>query len=660
MSSPLSAPIASTETYCGLPVYALRDVLSQLPLPPPFDAASISSKWRCVLAPSAEMSATVSTVADLLLSEEALMPYLEAGIPVRSHVERAARVYAGCGQDSVEWLTTNTWNTFPKPQIALRRGWGSPGTDMQESSFHKMIGSFAEVFHHAPEVEVRLSEQEMLEAAAAAKEEGDILPLKNAPTTDFGAAGSSNTEDEVLDLQLFHRDEGCPVMPILGEQLVWPSYVDDGAVCDTATWVSQRGMVRHWHLNDSGEFAMQAALPLRAPSSLPPPPDGVATEAAWLHDGLTPVVKQIRSLMCPAMSAATTATTQDATVTVAEESAVKPKNSGPHLPVMVTIFAPKGGYDWVLHDDESTMLGKVVALDLFATPDEALPCEAVVLPVLTVAVLETGAAPLIIPPNLAQLSIALRDCVVAEQRRVSNLWLDDVSYFLHRCARWLTSPIIYAYLQQDLQDDAFLAGQVIPFLIRVFEEHGEDTAYHAAVRRRVVCSLFALATNEKHYGASEATRRSLLTLLQGGNAGMRAVLQSAPYRTSGIAVNAATTTTAAPSAADAEVAPTLEAWLTLYWNMNWCWPKPGCVLRTPKVVHPLGSKLSSVQQTTYFIPVVYPPSTCSPVYGSEEETLERTVQQYFDMKQVESRWKDLIAYLRTRKQPADDLLDELF
>jgi hypothetical protein len=611
-------------------VYALRDVLAELPLPPTFNAANVSSKWRCVLAPAVETFATVvATAEDLLLSEEALMTYLEAGIPVRGHAERAAPVYANCGGNGVEWLTKGPWNTFPKPQIALRRGWGAPGTDMQVSSFHKMIGSFDEVFHHKQEVEVRLTEQEMKEAAAArAAEEGDDTPSSPCPNLAPAAMSVESPEGEVLDLQLFHRDDGCPVMPVLGERLLWPSFVDDGAVCDTATWASQKGMIRHWHLNDSGEFAMQAALPLipTSSSSASSPPAAREGCSGWLHDALTPVARKMRSLMCPAMAAA---------------AAVG--NATHHTPAMVTIFAPKGGYDWVLHDDESTMRGKVVALDLFATPDEALPCDAAVLPILTVAVLESGGAPLITPPNLPQLSLALQDCVVVEQRRVCNLWLDDVSYFLHRCARWQTNPIIYSYLQQELQDDAFIAGQVIPLLIRVFAEHSADTSYHAAVRRRVVCSLYALAANDKHFGLSEATRRSLLSLLQGGNASMRMVLQSPPYR---------------PTTAD--VPSSLEAWLSQYWDMSWCWPKAGCVLRTPNTVFPVGTKLTAVQQRPHYVPVVYPVGTCCPVYGSEEVFLEGTVQQYFKMKQLELKLKDLLAYLRTRKQPPDDLLEELF
>lgn len=653
-----AGPAASTETYCGLPVYALRDVLSQLSLPPPFNAAHVSSKWRCVLAPAAEASVTVATAEDLLLSEESLMKFLEAGIPVRGHAERAARVHGGCDGDSVCWLTQGTWNKFPKPQIALRRGWGAPGTDMQVSSFHKMIGAFSEVFYHTKEVDVQLTEQELAEAAAAAaaaseNDDGErAIQGEVSPDVSKPAQGAWEAEDEVLDLQLFHRDAGCPTMPILGEQLLWPSYIDDGAVCDTATWVSQCGMLRHWHLNDSGEFAMQAALPLNSSSAPSLQKEGSSTFdfKDWLPADLSPVAKNIRRAMCPAVSATCASRS---TASGGGGRAAAPSNGSvsslPPVPAMVAVFAPKGGYDWVLHDDESTMLGRVVALDLFATPDEALPSDPNVLPVFTVAVLESGGTPLLIPPNLAQLSLALRDCVVVEQRRVSNLWLDDVSYFLHRCARWQTNPIIYAYLQQDLQDDAFLAGQVIPFLIRVFAEHNAATAYGEAVRRRAVCSLFALATNEKHYGASESTRHSLLRLLREGNAEMRAVLASAPYRGCG-----------SISDSSASVPATLEAWLSLYWNMSWCWPKPGCVLRTPTVVCPLGTKLNAQQQKASFVPVVYPPTTCSPVYGTEEDQIEGTVQQYFEMKQLESKPKDLIAYLRTRKQPADDLLDELF
>ncbi|CBZ36918.1 hypothetical protein, conserved [Leishmania donovani] len=616
-----STPAPPTETHCGLLVFALRDVLSQLPLPAPFDASAVSAKWRCVLAPTAEAGAGASS-EDLLLSEEELMPYLEAGVPVRASKMRAAAAHTACGPDSLRWLTDARWAAFPKPQIALRRGWGAPGVDMRVSSFHKMISSFEEVFHHTRGVEVPLSLQE-LEAVGAATA---LVPC------DVSEA------EEVLDLQLFHRSDGCPPIPVLGERLLWPSFVADGAVCDQATWVSQRGMVRHWHLNDCGEFAMQAALPLpvdhsddgdakvglsdptlRSPPSASPSSGGSGTTAM-----------RIRSLLYPESTAA--------------EAAVSPAARSAHVPAMLAIFAPKGGYDWVLHDDEANMRGKVVALDLFQTPDEALPCDAALLPVLTVAVLESGGAPLIVPPNLAQTSIALRDCVVVEQRRISNLWLDDVSYFLHRCARWQASPIIYAYLQQDLQDDSFVAGQVVPYLIRVFEEHEEATSYHAAIRRRAVLSLHALAVNQEHYGLSDSSRAALDRLLHGGNPEMHAVLQSAPY-------------CASPSA---EAPSTMEEWLAVYWGMSWCWPKAGCVLRVPSIVHPLSARLTPFQQKAQYLPVVYPPMTCSPVYGSEKDSVEATVQQFFEMKELEAKPKELMAFLRTRKVAKDELLDDLF
>ncbi|CBZ29569.1 conserved hypothetical protein [Leishmania mexicana MHOM/GT/2001/U1103] len=618
----LSTLAPPTETHGGPLVFALRDVLSQLPLPAPFNTAAVSTKWRCVLAPTAEVGAGASPEG-LLLSEEELMPYLEAGVPVRASKMRATAAHTACGPDSLRWLTDPRWTAFPKPQIALRRGWGAPGVDIHVSSFHKMISSFEEVFHHTHGVEVPLTQQE-LEAVGAA----------TAPVlSDVSEA------EEVLDLQLFHRSDGCPPIPILGEHLLWPSFVADGAVCDQATWVSQRGMVRHWHLNDCGEFAMQAALPLPVDSrddrdakvSLSDPKLRSPPSASPSSGSSSTSAMRIRSLLYPESSAAGAA---------AVSSAVR----GAHVPAMLTIFAPKGGYDWVLHDDEANMCGKVVSLDLFQTPDEALPCDAALLPVLTVAVLESGGAPLIIPPNLTQTSIALRDCVVVEQRRISNLWLDDVSYFLHRCARWQASPIIYAYLQQNLQDDSFVAGQVVPYLIRVFEEHGEATPYHAAIRRRAVLSLHALARNQEHYGLSDSSRASLERLLHGGNPEMHAVLQSAPYCAS----------------SGAEAPATMEEWLAVYWGMSWCWPKPGCVLRVPNTVHPLSARLTPLQQKAQYIPVVYPPMTCSPVYGTEKDSVEATVQQYFEMKELESKPRELMAYLRTRKMATDDILDYFF
>ncbi|KAG5496240.1 hypothetical protein JKF63_02541 [Porcisia hertigi] len=609
----------ATDLYCGLPVFALRDVLSQLRLPPPFDASAVSSMWRCVLAPTLEREATASPES-LLVSEEELMVYLEAGIPVRASKMRAEAAHTACGSDSLRWLTDARWNTFPKPQIALRRGWGTPGTDMHESSFHKMISSFDEVFRHTRGVEVPLSEQE-LEAVGAT--------TSSAPNDAFGP-------EEVLDLQLFHRGDGCPPLPVLGEHLLWPSYVDDGAVCDTATWVSQRGMLRHWHLNDSGEFAMQAALPLSADRC-----HGRDAEVGISDQGLA-------SLSSSSSQTVSRPTSMRIGAHLfhdrAAGPAVSPGAQSAHVPAMLTICSPKGGYDWVVHDDEASIRGKVVALDIFQTPDEALPCDAALLPILTVAILESGGPPILIPPNVAQTSIALQDCVVVEQRRISNLWLDDVSYFLHRCARWHTNPIIYAYLQENLQDETFVAGQVVPYLIRVFDEHSEATSYHAAVRRRAALSLYALASNEKHYGLSDSSRASLRDLLGGGNPEIRKVLQSAPYR----------------ATSNAEVPATMEEWLTAYWEMSWCWPKAGCVFRVPNFIYPLNTQLTPLQQKSQYLPVVYPPLTCRPVYGSEKGSVDATVQQYFDMKGMESRPKELMAYLRTRKTAKDGILDDLF
>ncbi|GET91517.1 hypothetical protein, conserved [Leishmania tarentolae] len=613
-----STPTPPTETYCGLAVFSLRDVLSQLQLPAPFDPSAVSAKWRCVLSPTVEVGAGAYT-EDLLLSEEELMPYLEAGVPVRASKMRATAVHTACGPDGLRWLTDKRWNAFPKPQIALRRGWGAPGMDMQVSSFHKMISSFEEVFHHTRGVEVPLSRQEL-----------EAVDSGTSMTCDF------SEEEEVLDLQLFHRSDGCPPIPILSEHLLWPSYVADGAVCDQATWVSQRGMMRHWHLNDCGEFAMQAALPLRLDKSN----SGGAT--AGLSD------RKIQ----PSASASTSSGSSNTTAMCIrshlypESSTAAPPGSvrSDHVPAMLMIFAPKGGYDWVVHDDEANMCGKVVALDLFQTPDEALPCDAALLPVLTVAILESGGAPLIIPPNVAQTSIALQDCVVVEQRRISNLWLDDVSYFLYRCARWHMSPIIYSYLQQDLQDDNFIGGQVVPYLIRVFEEHKEASSFHAAIRRRAVISLYTLAVNKEHYGLSESSRASLNRLLYGGSPDMHTVLQSAPY--------CATSSGEAPS--------TMEAWLAVYWGMSWCWPKAGCVFRVPNIVNTLGAPLTHLQHKARYIPVVYPPTTCSPVYGSEKDSIEAVVRQYFEMKDLESKPKELMSYLRTRKVAKDEILEDLF
>lgn len=598
---------ARQETALNLPVYPLREVLSRLSLPPPFNTSAISSKWRCVIAPREDDGATADTVREsqlpLLLTEESMLPFLDAGLPVYGNLERAAAAYAECGgQDSLKWLQDERWRQFPKPQVGLRRGWGMAGTVAEDSSHHHLIKSFDAVLHPTAraEVVVDVSEAELKTTATAASAED---AAETAALVDMPAL----QDDDVLDLQLFHREDGCPPIPILGEKMEWPSFLDDGAVCDTATWVSRAGMTRPWHINDSGEFILQAALP-----------QIVNEEAEQQRPSLpspslpSPVSRAIDAQLYPSRQHGIAAS-----------------------PGMLAIFLPKGGYDWVLHDDEASMKGRVVAVDLFSIPDEALPRDAGLLPVLCVAVLENGGAPLLVPPNLVHLTIALRDCVVVEQRRVSNLWLDDVAYFLHRCSNWIATPLIYPYLQEDLQNDGFVGGQLIPLLLRVFEENyscAVVSQHRQVLCRRAVMSLFAIAKNSTQFGLSDSSRVSLLRLVTVENEAMRQILQS-------------------PSTLSSNTTETLEAWLIAYWDVRRCWPKAGCVFLAPELS-------SSKGCASRYLPVVY--TGCSPVFGAEQPSLEATVQPYFDMRELKDKPLQLNTYLRVHKAAKDDLLDDLF
>jgi hypothetical protein len=49
------------------------------------------------------------------------------------------------------------------------------------------------------------------------------------------------------------------------------------------------------------------------------------------------------------------------------------------------------------------------------------------LPVFTIALLEAGGRPLLSPPNVPRLVVTLASCVTVEQRRVSKLFMDEVS-----------------------------------------------------------------------------------------------------------------------------------------------------------------------------------------------------------------------------------------
>ncbi|EPY36682.1 hypothetical protein AGDE_06795 [Angomonas deanei] len=564
----------SSSTHNGQPIFRLRDVLAALLLPPSINLEGLSEKWRCVVMPRCKEDGG---------DEYSSLESLDKGVPCHLSVVRADAVHKQCGQDGIEFFTDPKWNVFEKPQIAVKYGWGRPGTTLESSRFHTLIESFKDVFEHTHAVEVPLTEEERKEARDAAKEDDDVDVLEKKEAQ--GEVDESTTmpplrPDDVVELQLFHREEGTK-LPILGASLLWPEYLEDSILCDTATIASQRGSLRWWHLNDSGEFTFYTALP----SKEAPPVFEVADKklAAVLKDAPGPLAK-------------------------------------------VFLYGPKGGYDWFIHDAESNVCHKVVCLDIFNTPDEALPKDETLLPILNVGLLFCGGQPILVPPNIPTLSITVHDSVLVEQRRVSSLWLEEISYYLHRVSNWRTTPILYDYLETDLQDETIVASQLIPTLLHLFRSHDGGSLLDGIIRKRVAVSLYAIGCHEKHYKLPEGSRESLVKLLKEGEDGAFRQILATPY-----------------AGCD-----TLEMFLMAYWNTEKYWPKSGCVFTPPLHVQPSRLYSDGVRGCeSWFIPVVY----CNylPVYGSEQKSLEDTVTEYFEMKDVEQKRKELLTLLRSRK-----------
>lgn len=574
------------DRYHGLPVYPLVDVLAQLPLPPNCPLTGVSRKWGCVIAPLIP-----NTSED---DEKKLFDLVNRGIPCFLSHDSAQTAYGPCGGDAMTFLQDDRWTRFPKPQVAVQSGWGSPGTALETSNYHKLIHRFEEVFDHRAGANVPMTEEELKEVLATAELPGESI---SSPTT-----ADLDPTEEVLEMQLFHRDDptSCPPLPPLGNALPWPTFMEDAAVCDVSTSIAQRGSTRWWRLNDAGECVLQAALPLT--------PDPL--RYSKLPTGTTP---QMDTTMARCISATL--------------SALAPS---PHsIPVKLILSAAKGSYDWFMHDDEAAVHGKVVALDLFNTPDEALPTAASLLPILSVAVLYSGGSPLLTPPNLPTMTVALNDHVVIAHHRISYLWLDEVSFFLARCAGWGTTPMIYEYVEKDCQDAQYLTGHLIPTLMEIFRRHDGHNPYDAGIRERTVLSLYAIAYNDRHFNVPPDSRTSLLRLLNDPDSAIGAVLhrQLSYY----------------PVPPGSSSADTIKH----YWDVHSNWPKPGCVMST---WNGNGNQLH--------IPVVY--NRHCIIYGSEKKTLEETVREYFDMKHLESNRHELLVYLRSRKTTPDELLNHLF
>lgn len=232
-------------------------------------------------------------------------------------------------------------------------------------------------------------------------------------------------DPRTLNLQMFHRDDAGadePPLPVLPDCLDWPcpeffaredsarpgrdgGMASQGALpgpfrgvrVDRATRVSKRGALTWWHLDDSGEHTFQVALPLHKKEG------GGESWGRAVGPSGKPIVK-------------------------------------------LFLFAEVDDYDFVFQDEETNATGRVAALDPFRTPAAALPLPpqghaapalARPLPRFWVAPLEAGGPPLLSPPNMPHLVLSCHDCVMVEERRVSVLFLDEVT--AHVLAR-ITQP----------------------------------------------------------------------------------------------------------------------------------------------------------------------------------------------------------------------------
>lgn len=633
--------MTTREHFCGLPVYPLRDVLQCVPLPVDMNASSVSSKWRCVIAPRFSASEAET-------SQESILSFLEAGIPVlcgRSSSSPAMAAGGAAGnasgssaEDGVALLTSSAYNVFDKPQIAVKNGWGSPGTARDHSNFHVMVKSFQNVFE--PSSRAGLEEDAALqhplteeEKAKLKEEEDEANAAAELPSQGTNAAAVPLME-ALLELQLFHREDGVPLPPH-AEHLTWPDVLEHKVVCDIATVATQGGFYRWWEMNDCGEVVNEAAL--TTSMMMLPVSGGSASNASTT-----------RATAGPSSTGRTDGQIKEALYSTLQTTA----NTSTAAAAKLVICGPRGSYDWFVHDDISLTNGTVVSLNIFDTTDEELPTDSTLLPVLVVAVLEGNGPSLLQPPNLPTTSLALQSSVTIEQRAISYLWLDEVSYFLNRCKLWSSDPLIYQFVEQDLQDAEYVSSVLIPLLCELFRQcdtaSGDDgnVTTNRLLCRRLVASLFTVATQATHYALSESSRKSLLSTVTTDNAAMAAVLHQ-PVLPIG---------RAARRSSSSSSTWTLREMLLWYLDARRLWPKPGCVLQVP-TFYPEGRPAN---WKPLFLPIVYPPCKSSPVFGTEATTPELTLSEYLSMKRMDTKLNELRAFLQTRKNPPDDILDELF
>lgn len=596
--------MSSESFFCGLPVYSLKEILSYVPLPANVNREKVSSKWRCIIAPRIDLRGKNSSE-----SSAALLTYLDAGIPVLYDAESSLSSGSSTEMDGISLVTSEAYNSFEKPQIAVKSGWGAPKTARDHSHYHLLVRSFSNIFD--------LSTRKALETDPALQ-----IPLECEDAEDSPA--SVPLSESVLELQLFHREEGCKAPPY-AEALTWPECLTHKVVCDVATVATQEGFRRWWDMNDSGELLLESVMRSNGiPLPLVDQPSSVQ-----------------RSKMIMESLFATLAQTSCSDGALPQYTSTASR---------LCIFGSRGSYDFFIHDDASLASGCVTCVDIFEMTDEELPKSESLLPMLIVCVLEGGGPMLLQPPNLSCTQVFLQSCVTLEQRAISYLWLDEVSYFLLRCRLWSSDPMIYPFIEEDLQECEYLRSVLIPLLCELFRDFSGNHKLDEVMRRRIVASLFAIAKQESHYGLDEGSRKSLGHTLTRDNEEMKTVLKSRAtnlfraHLQDGVA---------------AASIWSLEEMLEYYWDTTQLWPKAGCVLRVP-TFFPEGRPVHWEASSFRCVPVVYPQSKFTPVYGCEEATPELTLKEYLTMKKMEPKAKELHAYLSTRKAPVDDLLDELF
>jgi len=155
--------------------------------------------------------------------DAAMAEAMLCGTPFLAPRSAARDVFEKVGDDGVQFVTDERWNRFPKPKLAMKGGWGGPGTPVIDADHVALVHSFS-----------------------------DCLDDPSA----------------TINLQMFHRS-GSEALPSVARELHWPLGVDDperelSVVLDEATRISAAGAVTWWHLDDGGEFTFQVGLPLKA------------------------------------------------------------------------------------------------------------------------------------------------------------------------------------------------------------------------------------------------------------------------------------------------------------------------------------------------------------------------------------------------------------